>query len=83
MEEKEFSLSKGTARQIAESMGVELFSVSKEIESIQICMDRIKTLAQYAYLDLLDDNEDCIGRVLNSLCMIREEADRLSERLDS
>ena len=79
---KEFTLSLQTAPAIAEAMGVDNFSVNREIESILIFMDKIKTLSDYAYYDLMDSNENYQGRVLNALSMISETADKLTQTLE-
>lgn len=79
---KEFSLSLKTAPAIAEAMGVDSFSVNREIESILIFIDKIKTLSDYAYNDLMDNNENYQGRVLNALSMISETVDKLTQTLE-
>lgn len=80
--ERAFSFSEKSAPAIAEALGVEVFDVNREMESIVSMAGRIKTLAYYAQKDLEESDEDCIGRIIDTLSMIVEESERLQERLE-
>lgn len=80
--ERAFSFSEKSAPAIAEALGVEVFDVNREMESIVSLAGRIKTLAYYAQKDLEESDEDCTGRIIDTLSMIVEESERLQERLE-
>lgn len=77
-----FSFSEKSAPAIAEALGVEVFDVNRERESIISLVERIKTIAYYAQKDLEESDEDCIGRIIDSLSLIVDETERLQERLE-
>ena len=81
-EERAFSFSEKSAPAIAEALGVEVFDVNRERESIVSLVERIKTIAYYAQKDLEESDEDCIGRIIDSLSLIVDETERLQERLE-
>lgn len=80
--ERTFSFSEKSAPAIAEALGVEVFDVNRERESIISLVERIKTIAYYAQKDLEESDEDCIGRIIDSLSLIVDETERLQERLE-
>lgn len=80
--ERAFSFSEKSAPAIAEALGVEVFDVNRERESIVSLVERIKTIAYYAQKDLEESDEDCIGRIIDSLSLIVDETERLQERLE-
>lgn len=80
--ERTFSFSEKSAPAIAEALGVEVFDVNREMESIISLVGRIKTIAYYAQKDLEESDEDCIGRIIDSLSLIVDESERLQERLE-
>ena len=80
--ERTFSFSEKSAPVIAEALGVEVFDVNRERESIISLVERIKTIAYYAQKDLEESDEDCIGRIIDSLSLIVDETERLQERLE-
>lgn len=81
-EERTFSFSEKSAPAIAEALGVEVFDVNRERETIISLVERIKTIAYYAQKDLEESDEDCIGRIIDSLSLIVDETERLQERLE-
>lgn len=80
--ERTFSFSEKSAPAIAEALGVEVFDVNRERESIISLVERIKTIAYYAQKDLEESDEDCIGRIIDSLSLIVDETERIQERLE-